>query len=407
MASAGRVLIIVENLPLPFDRRVWLEATTLTENGYLVSAICPMGKGFDRPYEFLSGVHIYRHPLPVEGSGPASYAKEYSTALWHQLRLAFKIYRRHGFDVIQACNPPDDIFLVALPFKLCCGVKFIFDHHDVNPELYVAKFGRRDPFYALMKILERWTFRLADVSMATNLSYRNVALARGKMRPEDVFVVRSGPRRDAIAARPPDPDLKRGRRFLVAYVGVMARQDGLDLLLKAARHLVYDLDRDDVAFTLVGAGPELDALRRMSAELGLTDHVLFTGRIPDDDLFAVLSTADVCVDPDVVSPMNDMSTMNKIMEYMAFGKPVVMFDLTEHKYSAGPAGLTARANDPTDLGDQIARLLDDPARRRAMGEAGRRRFTDELAWEHSAPHLLAAYRRALGRRENDSRDEAR
>ncbi len=407
MASAGRVLIIVENLPLPFDRRVWLEAMTLTRHGYLVSAICPMGKGFDRPYEFLDGVHIYRHPLPVEGSGPASYAKEYSAALWHQFRLAFKIYRRHGFDVIQACNPPDDIFLVALPFKLFGRVRFIFDHHDVNPELYLAKFGRRDLFYALMRILERWTFRLADVSIATNQSYRRVALERGRMRPEDVFVVRSGPRREAITPLPPESDLKRGRRFLVAYVGVMAQQDGLDLLLEAARHIVLDRGRTDVAFTLVGAGPELAALEEMSRDLGLTDHVLFTGRISDEDLFAVLSTADVCVDPDVVNPMNDMSTMNKIMEYMAFGKPVIMFDLTEHKYSAGEAGVTARANDPIDLGDKVIDLLDDPGRRRAMGDFGRRRFTQELAWEHSAPHLLAAYRRALDRRRTGPKDAAR
>jgi glycosyltransferase involved in cell wall biosynthesis len=407
MASAGRVLIIVENLPLPFDRRVWLEAMTLTANGYQVSAICPMGKGFDRPYEFLGGVHIYRHPLPVEGTGPKSYAKEYGAALWHQFRLAFKIYRRHGFDVIHACNPPDDIFMVALPFKLLCGVRFIFDHHDVNPELYVAKFGRRDPFYALMKILERWTFRLADVSIATNLSYRRVAVERGKMRPEDVFVVRSGPRQQSITAPPPRPELKRGRRFLVAYVGVMAQQDGLDLLLRAARHMVYDRGRTDVAFTLVGAGPELAALKEMSADLGLADHVRFTGRIPDKDLFEVLSTADVCVDPDVVNPMNDMSTMNKIMEYMAFGKPVVMFDLTEHKYSAQEAGVTARANDPMDLGDKIVDLLDDPERREAMGLFGRRRFLDELAWEHSAPHLLAAYRRALDRHPTGSSHASR
>jgi len=396
MASAGRVLIIVENLPLPFDRRVWLEARTLTENGYLVSAICPMGRGYAQPYEFRDGVHIYRHPLPVEGAGPASYAREYSAALWHQFRLAFLIYHRHGFDVIQACNPPDDIFLVALPFKLLCGVKFIFDHHDVNPELYRAKFGRRDLFHSLMKVLERWTFRLADVSMATNLSYRQVALDRGKMRPEDVFVVRSGPKRDSIPVTRPDPGLKRGRRYLVAYVGVMAQQDGLDLLLRAARHVVHDRGRTDVAFTLVGAGPEFDELVRLAAELGLTDHVQFTGRVPDEELWQVLATADVCVDPDVVSPMNDMSTMNKIMEYMAFGKPIVMFDLKEHRFSAQEAGVCARPDDPSDLGDKIIALLDDPARREAMGAFGRRRFQEELSWEHSIPHLLAAYRRALG-----------
>jgi glycosyltransferase involved in cell wall biosynthesis len=391
-ASAGSrsVLIIVENLPCPFDRRVWQEARTLTAAGYLVSIICPKGKGYQASYEELEGIAIYRHALPVEGASALGYAAEYSWALLAQFWLSLKVLRQRGFDVIHACNPPDTIFIIGRFFRLF-GKKFIFDHHDINPELYEAKFNRRDAFYRLMVALERWTFRTADVSVATNESYRQIAIERGGMDPERVFVVRSGPDLRRVRQVPPVPTLKKGRRYLVGYVGVMGKQEGIDLLLQAVRYLVHDLGRHDIHFGLVGGGTELEALRALAVELGVEDYVTFTGRVPDQELLEMLNTADICVNPDVANPMNDKSTMNKIMEYMALGKAIVQFDLREGRVSAQEASLYAEHNDVMDFAEKIVALLEDEPRRRRMGEFGRNRVVHSLAWEHEAPRLLAAY----------------
>lgn len=386
-----RVLIIVENLPSPFDRRVWQEATTLRDAGYGVSIICPTGKGYEARYEEIDGIHVYRHPLPVEAEGALGYALEYSVALFWEFTLAWKVLFRHGFDVIHACNPPDLIFLVAGFFKLFLRKKFIFDHHDINPELYEAKFGRRDFFYRLMLRMERWTFRTADVSIATNESYRRIAIERGGMDRSKVFVVRSGPKLDRLRIIPPVESLKNGRKFLVGYVGVMGKQEGIDYLLRAAAHVVKALGRKDVHFGLVGGGTSLDEMKAYAEELGISEHVTFTGRVPDQQLLEMLNTADVCVNPDVANEMNDKSTMNKIMEYMALGKPIVQFDLTEGRFSAQNASLYARRNDEKDLGDKIVQLLDDPQLRRQMGEFGRHRVIHELEWQFEAPKLLRAY----------------
>lgn len=386
-----RVLILVENLPSPFDRRVWQEATTLHANGYGVSIICPTGKGYEKPYEEIEGIHIYRYDLPMEAEGARGYAVEYSAALWHTFRLAWKVRREQGFDVVHACNPPDLLFLIGGFFKLFFGKKFLFDHHDINPELYEAKFGRRDFFWKLMVWLERMTFKTADVSIATNESYKRIAIERGGMNPDKVYVVRSGPKLDRLKIIPPVEALKHGRRYLVGYVGVMGKQEGIDLLLQAARHIVREMGRDDVHFGLVGGGTSLDEMKQMAADLGIADYVTFTGRVPDQDLLEMLNTADVCVNPDVSNEMNDKSTMNKIMEYMALGKPVVQFDLTEGRFSAQEASLYAAKNDPVDMARKIVELLDDPERRARMGEFGRNRVVNELEWDYEAPKLLAAY----------------
>jgi glycosyltransferase involved in cell wall biosynthesis len=379
-----RVLIIVENLPCPFDRRVWQEARTLSAAGYVVSIICPKGKGYEKGYEEIEGIAIYRHNQPFEASA------EYSWALCAEFLLSLRVLVERGFDAIHACNPPDMIFLIGGVYKLF-GKRFLFDHHDINPELYEAKFRRRDVFYRLMVALERLTFRTADVCVATNESYRRIAIERGGRSPERVFVVRSGPDLHRLKLLPPDPALKQGRRFLVGYVGVMGRQEGIDGLLHAARHIVHELGRDDVHFGLVGGGTELPAMRRLAEELGISDHVTFTGRVPDAELLAMLNTADVCVNPDVANDMNDKSTMNKIMEYMALGKPVVQYDLTEGRVSAQDASLYAERNDPIDLALKVVALLDDPQMRERMGRIGRDRVKTTLAWEHEAPRLLAAY----------------
>lgn len=385
------VLIIVENLPSPFDRRVWQEATALRDAGYRVSIICPTGKGYEAKRETIDDIAIFRHGLPLEAKGAFGYLIEYAAALFWEFVLAWRVLFARGFDVIHACNPPDDIFLVGCFFKLFLRKKFLFDHHDINPELYEAKFGRRDLFYRVMLLWERLTFAVADVSIATNESYRRIAIERGKMHPAKVFVVRSGPSLERMRIVPPVPALKRGRRFLVGYVGVMGAQEGLDHLLRAARHIVHDLKREDVHFGLVGSGSEFAFLKRQAVDLGIADHVTFTGRVPDEELLAMLNTADVCVNADSFNPMNDKSTMNKIMEYMALGKPIVQFDLTEGRFSAQGASLYARPNDAIDLGDKIVELLDDPARRAEMGRIGRARVESELAWPFEVPKLLAAY----------------
>jgi len=385
-----RVLILVENLPSPFDRRVWQEATTLRDAGYLVSIICPTGRGYERKFEAIDGIHVFRYPLPVEASGAAGYAVEYAVALAWTFVLACRVLLTRGFDVIHACNPPDLFFLIGGFFRLF-GKKFLFDHHDLNPELYEAKFGRRDFFHRLMLKLEYWTFRSADVSIATNESYRRIAMERGRMPPERVFVVRSGPSLERLKILPPDGRLKRGRRYLVGYVGVMGKQEGIDYLLRAARHIVFDLGRSDVHFGLVGGGTSLEEMKALAQELGVADHVTFTGRVPDGEMLAMLNTADVCVNCDVVNELNDKSTMNKIMEYMALGKPIVQFDLAEGRYSARRASVYAQRNDAVDLAAKIVGLLDDPARRAEMGKYGRSRVENELEWRHEAPKLLAAY----------------
>jgi glycosyltransferase involved in cell wall biosynthesis len=385
-----RVLILVENLPVPFDRRVWQEATTLRAHGYGVFIICPTGPRMEGRYEVIDDIHIWRFPLPAEGAGAVGYGLEYGAALFWMTVLSWRVFLRHGFDAVHACNPPDLLFFVALMFKPF-GKRFLFDHHDINPELYEAKFGRRDVFYRLICWLERLTFLAADISIATNESYRQIALSRGKMSPERVFVVRSGPKLDRLRLVPPAEKWKCGRRHLVGYVGVIGRQEGIDYLLRSVRHLVFEMKRTDTQFVIVGGGSSLDEVKRYAAQIGVSEFVTFTGRVPDQELVEVLCTADVCVNPDVANEMNDKSTMNKIMEYMALGKPIVQFDLTEGRFSARDSSLYAKRNDEVDFAEKIADLLDDPERRRLMGEVGRNRVLNELEWRFEAPKLLAAY----------------
>jgi glycosyltransferase involved in cell wall biosynthesis len=391
-----KVLIIVENLPVPFDPRVWKEAIALEEAEYDVTVLCPRGKGYERGYELLQGVHIYRHPMPNEGNSPLGYVWEFCCALFWQFLYSWWIYLRRGFHVIQGCNPPDDIVLIALPFKVF-GVKYIFDHHDVNPELYFSKYEREDFFYRALVWFEKLTFRFSDVVMSTNTSYRDIALTRGALAPEDVFVVRNGPDLKTFKAVPSNPTLKYGKHYLIGYVGVMSVQEGLDILLDVAEH-IRSIGRQDIHFTCVGGGPGLAGLVKLVKDKHLEDMVNFTGRVPDAELLEVLSTADVCVNPDKPCEMNNISTMIKIMEYMALGKPIIQFDLKEGRFSAQNASLYSSHEDSViDFADKILWLLDHPEERRTMGEFGSRRVREELAWEYSVGSLLAAYDRAFGK----------
>ncbi len=385
-----KVLMIVENLPVPRDRRVWQEAKALTAAGWEVSVICPATKAYPRGYEELDGIHIWRHPLPPEGEGPLGYAREYAVALFWEFVLAWKALFARGFDVIHACNPPETMFLVGGFFKLFLGKRFVFDHHDLSPELYVAKFGKKGLAHRLLLALERLTFKTADVSIATNESFREVAVSRGGMDPDKVFVVRSGPDTRRLKITEPDPDLRAGADHLVAYVGVMNSQDGVEYVLDAMRVLVVE-EKRSVRCVLMGDGPMLPVLRDRAEEMGIAHALVFTGWANDDTLIPWLNAADVCVSPDPANDFNNSCTMNKILEYMAMAKPVVLFDLTEGRRSAADAALYARDNDARDMAAKIATLLDDPELRSRLGAIGRARMERELSWEHQIPRLLSAY----------------
>ena len=390
-SGAGRkILIIVENLPVPFDTRVWQEATTLVKNGYTVSVICPKGKGYEKEEEVLAGVHVYRHDLKTEGSGFVGYVKEYGSALYHEIRLAKKIYKEIGFDVIHGCNPPDDIYMVAKHFRKY-GVRYVFDHHDICPELFEAKFGKRGLLYKSQLWLERQTYRHAAFAFVTNESYKKIAIERGGMEPAKVYVLRSGPRLERLRIQEPKPELKKGRKYMVGYLGVIGKQEGIPYLLEAARYIRNELHRDDICYGIVGGGTSLEELKTLSVSMGIDDIVTFTGRAPDDVMLDYLNTADICVNPDEYNPMNDKSTMNKVLEYMALGKPIVQFDLTEGKYSAKEASVYANPNDAVDMAKKIVELLDNPQKRQEMSVYGRKRIVEELSWEHTSKALLAGY----------------
>jgi len=386
-----RLLIIVENLAVPFDRRVWSEATALARNGYDVSVICPKGKNATASCEVIDGIHIFRHWMPLEASGITGYLVEYVAALVLEFALSLRVLFTRGFDVIQACNPPDTLFLIGGFYKYLFGKKFVFDHHDISPELFEAKFGRRGLMWKTLCLLERWTFKVADYSIATNESYRGIAIERDGMRPERVFVVRTGPNLKRVRILPPDDKWKKGRKFLVAYVGVIAKQEGLDLLLDSVTYLRDERRRNDIQFVIVGGGPDQEEVAKLSHAAGLDDTVTFTGRVDDHTLFTILSTANVCVNPDRPNAMNDKSTMIKIMEYMAMGKPIVQFDMTEGRNSAQDAALYALKNDTADFADRICELLDDPAKAERMGAFGRERVLNVLSWEHEEKKLLKFY----------------
>ena len=396
-----KVLIVVENNTAPFDRRPWKEASSLRQNGYEVTVLCPRDKGYRKGYEAIEGIHIYRHPMPIEGSHAVSYVFEYLNALFWEFLYAWWIYLRRGFHVIQGCNPPDTIFSVALPFK-ALGVKYIFDHHDTTPELYLSKYPKKGVIYKLLVWLERLTFRFSDVVLSTNGTYRDIAITRGGLDPKDVFIVRNGPDLRKFKPVPPSAALKYGKPYLIGYLGNMNPQDGLDMLLDVALRL-RNLGRHDIHFTCVGGGPALASLRQMVKDKNLEDTVNFTGRIPDHQLLQILSTADVCVNPDPPCEMNDISTMIKIMEYMALGKPIVQFNLKEGRFSAMEASLYADgANPVADFTSKILWLLDHPEERKRMGEFGRKRVEQELAWEYSVANLLAAYKWAFGKGESNT-----
>jgi glycosyltransferase involved in cell wall biosynthesis len=396
MGTKRNILIIVQNLPVPFDRRVWQEATSLRRHGFGVAVVCPKKGKCTASYERLEDVDIYRYPLIYEANkGVAGYFFEFVYCWLASLALALKAYAHRPFQAIHACNPPDTFFALALLFRPL-GVKFVFDHHDLCPEMYIAKGrSRTGMLYRGLVALERMTLKAADVVIAVNESHRAIALRRGGIPDERITVVRSGPRGNWADIHSPSPDLKRGRPYMVLYLGEMCEQDGVDHLLRAIE-AYRNTGADDTLFAFVGGGPDQPRMKAIAEEMGLGPMVHFTGRIPDEQLWAYLSTADLCVDPDPLTEWSNMSTMNKIIEYMAFGRPIVAFDLVEHRRSAESAAEYVEGNDDAGLGRAMRELLLDTERRQKMSQFARARFREELAWENSEERLIAAYRQLLG-----------
>ena len=395
--SRPRALIIVQNLPVPFDRRVWLESNALTAAGYDVTVICPKGKG-DPEREVIDGVTLLKYRPYAPGGGALGFVLEYAYSFLATARLVFRARRQGTFDVLQACNPPDIFWPIARWLRRRDGSRFVFDHHDLCPELYDSRFPDRSalPRRGLLA-LEKATFRTADHVVSTNASYAEIAMRRGGKATPDVTVVRTGPDGQRLQRKAPVPELRRGRRHLVAYIGVMGPQDGVDLAVRAAAHVVHDLGREDVAFTFMGSGDSYDELAALRDELRMQDYLELPGRVPDETVLDVLSTAEVGLSPDPKNPLNDVSTMNKTMEYMAFELPVVAFDLKETRVSAGEAACYIKSGDVPAYAKAILELLDDQEKRESMGRLGRLRISEELGWPHQREAYVGVYDKLLGR----------
>ena len=396
MVNRKHVLFVVENQSVPYDVRVWNEARAVKEMGYDVSAVCPVNERATKKYERIQGIDIYRHPAPVEANGKAAFLFEYLNALIWELILCFRVFRKKPFHIIHAANPPDHVFLIAKFFKPL-GVKFVFDHHDLCPENYVAKFGRKDLFYRILLLMEKLTFQTANIVISTNESYKKIAINRGKKRESEVFVVRNGPDLTKIPQVKPNPELKKGFDYLVAYLGVIGTQEGIDVLLKAIDYIVHERGISNIKFVIVGTGPNWANMVALSNKLGLDGNVEFTGFIPYQKLYEILATADLCVNPEFRNEFTDKSTMIKIMDYMTFGKPIVQFYTTEGEETAGSSAVYVKNNDVMDFGDAIIELLSDPERRKRLGEIGRARIEKRLHWGVQKRNLQEAYQRLVSK----------
>lgn len=389
-----RVLIVVQNLPVPFDRRVWLEATTLAAAGYTVSVICPKAKGFNAAFERLEGIDIYRYTVPVDANSTLGFALEFLWCFACTSLLSFRvaIFGR-GFDILHACNPPETYWMLGAFWQLC-GRVFLFDHHDLSPEMFCAKFGRRPILLKALLWFERRTFRWADLVITTNQSHKAVAIERGGKRSEDVYVVRSGPLLSRFTRYPPDQAWRQGKPYLIVYLGEICVQDGVDHLVRAIKLLDERHEFRDFHCVLVGGGPHQPVIKSYAQSVGVGSFCTFTGRVSDEDLCRILSSADLAVDPDPKNDWTDKSTMNKIVEYMYFGLPVVCYDMREARVSAEAAALYVEPNNEDALARGIKRLLGDKDMRERMREVGMARVQTALAWDYSAPILLTAYERA-------------
>ena len=394
----GRIVIIVQNMSVPLDRRVWQECLALRGQGYRVEVICPRGRGQHRR-QVIEGVEIHTYAPPPTTRGFGSYLLEFSYCWLRTFLISVRLRLRGRIDVIQACNPPDTYFVLALLHRLF-GTRFVYDQHDLCPEVYLSRFGGGRRFLLRgLRWLERGTYRSADHVVVTNDSYRRVAMDRGRVDPQSITVVRSGPDPDRMVRGEPHPALRNGRSFLCCWLGIMGPQDGVDLLLHSISVLVHDLGRTDVQFALMGYGDCLDDLVKLSAALEIEPWVTFTGPVGPSEIAQFLSTADIGLSADPLSPLNDVSTMNKTMEYMAYGVPVVAYDLNETRVSAESAALYVKPNDVFAYAQAISDLLDRPEQRAAMGRIGRRRVESVLSWHIQVPGYVAVFDRLVRRPE--------
>jgi glycosyltransferase involved in cell wall biosynthesis len=384
------ILFILENSYVPHDQRVWNEALEAKAFGYDVTVLNPASKSCDRRHEKVDGIEIYRHPTFFEAKGILGFLTEYGNAIFWELLFSLFIFIRKPFHVIHAANPPDHIVIIALLYRML-GTKFVFDHHDLTPEAYVAKFGRKDSFYRIALLLDYLSLRIADVVISTNESYKKIAVIRGKRDQESVFVVRNGPNIPSYVFKEPSPKIKEGFDFLVVYVGIMNTQDGIENLLEAAKFIIYEKSVRNIKFVLIGYGPDRDRLIGLSQKMGLESYVKFTGFIPEEEMYEIIATADVCVNPEFRNEFTDKSTMIKIMEYMIFGKPIVQFYTTEGEVTAGEAAEYVRKNEPILFAEKIMELLNDPGARKRMGEIGRKRIFETLNWDRQKVELKKAY----------------
>lgn len=384
------ILFIVENNPVPGDLRVWNEAQAAKKFGYDASIICPKGKRAPSKFEEIDGIFIYRHSMPIEAARKLSFLLEYSNAIFWELLLAIRIYLKKPFHYIHSANPPDLVFLIAILFKLL-GVKYIFDHHDICPENYLAKFNRKDILYRFLLIMEKLTFKTADMVISTNDSYRKIALERGKLDERNVIVVRNGPNLKNVIFKKTNAKWKNGFDYLVSYVGVIGNQEGVNNLLEAAEYIYHQQKVTNIKFIIIGTGPHLGYLVSMAKELSLEDCVQFTGYVPYEDFYEILSSSDICVNPEHRNSFTDRSTMLKIMDYMTFGKPIVMFRTTEGTVTAGEAAVYIEENDNVEFAESILALLDDEKKRAAMGKIGLQRIETKLSWDMQEKNLRKAY----------------
>lgn len=384
------ILFIVENTEGSHDLRVWPEAQAAKEFGYEVTVISPVKRNAILDYEIIDGIEIYRHPMPVEADRKCGFLLEYLNALFWELLLTVRIFIKKPFHIIHSANPPDHVFIIALLFKLF-GTKFIFDHHDICPENYVAKFGKKDIFYNILLIMEKLTFKTANIVISTNESYKKIAIRRGNKQEKDVFVIRNGPKLDKIIFMEPNEALKEHFDYLVAYVGAIGKQDQIENLLNAVRYIVYKKEIKNIKFIITGTGPHWNNMVELSREMKLGKYVKFTGYIPYKDFYEVLATADVCVNPEFRNEFTDKSTMIKIMDYMVFGKPIVQFETREGKVTAGDAAVYVKKNDELDFAEAIIELLNDSGKRKNMGEIGRKRIYEKLSWDKQKGNLQKAY----------------
>ena len=394
MPTTRKVLMLVENLPVPDDPRVWMEATTLQDAGYAVSVICPKGATTcQESYTCIDHIHIYRYWLPEIQVKYLAHIIEYGLALLMTFLLSIKVFFRHGFDVIHAANPPDMFFLIGLCYRVL-GKKFIFDQHDLAPEMFQVIFGSRNKIiYSILKRLELWSYRNAHLVITANETFRGFAMKQGHCPGEKVFVVRNGPDLLRFGAIEPAAHLpfEGRRRYLLAYIGVMGKQDGVENILYALDHLVHQRNRQDISLMLIGEGSRTRQLHELARQLKLDEYILFTGWLEKKEALTYLAAADIGLQPDPQNGLNEFCTMIKAMEYMALGLPIVCFDLAETRYSAQEAALYAVPDKPEDFAAKIETLLDDEKLRRAMGATGRRRIEEDLSWQHSQKRLLAAY----------------